>query len=383
MKKHDLDVLFFATKSQHMGGLLKEALKLNSDKLTVVSAQNGIDVEKMLANSFGESRTLRMVINFAGNLAEPNVVKVTFFNPPNHIGSIDDQNTETAHELANALNSTGLNTEVEDSVGIQKKIWNKTILNSALSPLCGVGRLTMAEAMADAHSLELIRETLDECVEVAAAEGIHFSEDFIQRSLGYLRKGGNHFPSLAGDFINNRPTEIDFFNGKIVEYGVKHNIKTSVNLTFVNMVKAMTDKHVASAMPVGMATKSAKIKVKKPKELAQKGDCFLGIDLGSTYTKFSVIDDNHNVLFQTTLQTFNRNKEAMRQVLEAVYTEYPIKYNCATGYGRKHLSEANMAKTEIKCASVGANKYFPGEKNVIDIGGEDIKVIRCDANGNV
>ncbi len=383
MKEHDLDVLLFATKAQHMSGLLKDAVSLKTDKLTVVSAQNGIDTEKILVGAFGASRTLRMVINFAGNLNAPNEVKVTFFNPPNFIGSIDDNNAEVAKDLSQVLNTASLSTDMEDAAGIQKKVWQKTILNAGLSPLCGVGRLTMAEAMSDVHTLALVKETLAEGVEVAAAEGMHFSKDFIEICLGYLRKGGNHFPSLAGDFINNRPTEIDFFNGKIVEYGQKHNIKTSVNLTFVNMVKAMTDKHIASSIPVGLKSEGEKQVERKTAEPIKTGDCFLGVDLGSTFTKVSVIDEDHNVLFQTILQTFNRNKEAMKQVIQAVYAEYPIKYNCATGYGRKHLAEANMAKTEIKCASVGANKYFPGEKNVIDIGGEDIKVIRCDANGNV
>jgi ketopantoate reductase len=67
--------------------------------------------------------------------------------------------------------------------------------------------------------------------------------------MRYLKNGGDHFPSLAVDIINNRQTEIDYFNGKIVEYGKKHYVKTSLNLSFTNMVKAMTNKNVLSRMP--------------------------------------------------------------------------------------------------------------------------------------
>ena len=58
--------------------------------------------------------------------------------------------------------------------------------------------------------------------------------------LKYLKNTGHHLPSLAVDMLNKRDTEIDNFNGKIVEYGKKHNISTPLNLAFTNMTKAIT-----------------------------------------------------------------------------------------------------------------------------------------------
>jgi 2-dehydropantoate 2-reductase len=53
-------------------------------------------------------------------------------------------------------------------------------------------------------------------------------------------------PSLAVDLINNRPTEIDYMNGKIVEYGRKHYIKTPLNLMLTNLVNAIAVKNGCS-----------------------------------------------------------------------------------------------------------------------------------------
>jgi 2-dehydropantoate 2-reductase len=50
-------------------------------------------------------------------------------------------------------------------------------------------------------------------------------------------------PSLAVDLINNKETEIDYMNGKIVEYGRKHYIRTPLNLTFTNLVNAIGHKN--------------------------------------------------------------------------------------------------------------------------------------------
>lgn len=387
--KLDLDFLVFALKSYQIEKAAKQALKFDKDNLTIISAQNGIDVEELLVPIFGSDRVLRMIINYAGNLSAPNVVNVTFFTPPNYIGSIDDNKSEQAKEFAKYLSDVDLLTKDVDSFEILKRSWEKTILNASLSPLCGVGRLTMAEAMADPDTVELIEQIINEAVVVAEAEKIFFPNDFIRHCMRYLKKGGNHFPSLAGDVINNRQTEIDYFNGKIVEYGKKHYVRTSLNLAFTNMVKAMTNKNISSRIPGAAGSfhrgiiKKGIVKDKKSSVVYQGGDCFLGVDLGSAYIKFTVIDERQNVVFRYILQTLNKERLAHRQVMQAIQSDFDIKYSCATGYGRKHFLESDIIKTEINCAVAGVSKDFAGAKNIIDMGGEDIKVVHCDENNAV
>jgi len=384
----DADYLIFSLKSNHTTSAVKQALALNTEKLTVISAQNGIDVEQLLVEGFGENKTLRLVINFAGNTISPNVTKVTFFTPPNYIGSINDAKTDKAKEIADLLSSVNLETKAIDSFELIKRIWEKTILNASLSPLCGVSRLTMAEAMADKDTVELIEQVINEGIEVALAEKIRFPDDFLRQCLRYLKKGGDHFPSLAVDLINNRPTEIDYFNGKIVEYGRKHYIRTSLNLAFTNMVKAMTNKNIISRIPGAAGDVNKKILEKGLLNKAagnsyKNTNCFLGIDLGSAYAKLTVVDDNANVLFRYFLPTMTNDKQAFKNVMSAIASNFNIKYSCATGYGRKHFTETDIIKTEINCAAAGVSFYHAGEKNIIDIGGEDIKIIRCDKENNV
>ncbi|MCP4974911.1 MAG: 2-dehydropantoate 2-reductase [Maribacter sp.] len=389
MAELDLDYLFFALKSYQTSEAVDEAEILNSQKLTVVSAQNGIDVEDFLTASFGESKTLRMVVNYAGNISSPNTVRVSFFNPPNYIGSIDDSKMEHAEIIAELLNNVGLATKSVDSFELLRRSWEKTILNASLSPLCGVGRLTMGEAMADADTVELIEQIINEGIDVAEKEKIRFQDNFLRHCLRYLKKGGDHFPSLAGDLINNRQTEIDYFNGKIVEYGKKHYVRTTLNLAFTNTVKAMTNKNIIAKIP-GVAGDFNKRIVQKGMvdknraPIYYKGhECFLGIDLGSAYTKFSVIDEKGYPIFRYQLQTLSKDRHAMQNILRAINAEFDIKYSCATGYGRKVFLQADVSKTEINCAVAGVSKYFPGEKNIIDIGGEDIKIIRCDKENHI
>lgn len=385
----DLDYLVFSIKTYSVADALAEAAHLNSPKLMVVAAQNGIDVEEALVPAFGESKILRMVVNYAGNLTAPNTVKVTFFIPPNYIGSINDSHPEKAKELAAVLNQVELHTEAVDSFDLLRRVWHKTILNSSLSALCGVGRLTMAEAVNDSDTAELVEQTIRECVEVAEKEKIVFPDDFVRQCLRYLKKGGDHFPSLAVDLINGRRTEIDHFNAKVVEYGRKHYVRTSLNLSFTNMVKAMSNRNIVYRVPGSTGDVVKRIMDKAladPKAVPgqyKKKNCFLGIDLGSSYSKFCVIDDQGTALFRYFLPTMSNDKQAFKNVMQAINSNFNVQKSCATGYGRKHFIDSDIARTEINCAAAGVSFSLKGEKNIIDIGGEDIKVIRCDKDDTV
>jgi len=61
-----------------------------------------------------------------------------------------------------------------------------------------------------------------------------------------------------------------------------------------------------------------------------------------------------------------------------------FKYVVGTGYGRVNVPMANKAITEIACHAKGANYIWgPSVRTVLDVGGQDIKAIRCDEAGRV
>ena len=206
------DVIVFSVKAYHLAGLIRDMGDFPRQGVLYISAQNGLDTE---LEAFGESNTFRMVVNYAGNHRAPNVIGVSFFNPPNYVASIDDSQPEQARWWADLLTSVKLDTMAVDSFEILRRVWEKTILNSSLSALCGVSQMNMKEVMALPDMVDIIEQVIMESIAVATAENIHFEVNFIRHCLRYLRKSGSHFPSLAVDLMNKRPTEIDYLNGKL------------------------------------------------------------------------------------------------------------------------------------------------------------------------
>lgn len=111
-----------------------------------------------------------------------------------------------------------------------------------------------------------------------------------------------------------------------------------------------------------------------------------GIDMGSTATK-AVLFEN-KILASTVIPTGWNPKEAGVKALEILMKDTGIKREqihriIATGYGRISLPFADKKVTEITCHAKGAAFMFPGTRTVIDIGGQDSKVISLGEQGNV
>ncbi len=231
------DLVFVAVKAcslRYVAPALKEALP---PECMTVSFQNGLDTERELAESLGAARVMRMIVNYAGNIVEPGQVKMTFFNKPNYIGVQEPGQAQYATEIAEMLTQAGLETVIAKD--IRKQVWEKVILNAALSPLCALTRQTMKAAMDFPPTFGIVVETLKEGIAVARADGYEFGADFLNFCIAYLRKAGHHKPSMLCDIEAARPTEIDYLSGAIAEYARKHSIPAPVNTTIAGLVRGL------------------------------------------------------------------------------------------------------------------------------------------------
>ncbi|MEJ2639985.1 MAG: acyl-CoA dehydratase activase [Desulfosarcinaceae bacterium] len=116
--------------------------------------------------------------------------------------------------------------------------------------------------------------------------------------------------------------------------------------------------------------------------------CYLGVDLGSLSCDAVLMGPDGMVLAAAVVPTGARNQEAVHRVVDAVLKEAKIAKDriraiVATGYGRAQVAERRFSVTEITCHARGVEHHFPGTQVLIDIGGQDSKVIRLDGTGRV
>jgi (R)-2-hydroxyacyl-CoA dehydratese activating ATPase len=113
----------------------------------------------------------------------------------------------------------------------------------------------------------------------------------------------------------------------------------------------------------------------------------VGIDVGSICTKAAWVKDG--VLMSTHMAATGYNaKNAGKKIFEKILGQNGIDASSieqivATGYGRISVTVAHRNITEITCHAAGAHYLNPEIRTVIDIGGQDSKVISLDRSGNV
>lgn len=109
---------------------------------------------------------------------------------------------------------------------------------------------------------------------------------------------------------------------------------------------------------------------------------FLGIDVGSVTTKLAVLDTVDELISSSYIPTEGRPVAAVQEGLRQIHLELPkdieIKGVATTGSARYlagAIVGADMVKNEITCQAVAAIHYFPDVRTVIEIGGQDSKII--------
>lgn len=117
---------------------------------------------------------------------------------------------------------------------------------------------------------------------------------------------------------------------------------------------------------------------------------FGGCDVGSTYTKCVIIDENGKIVADTTIRSkINAEvsaKDALEQTIakvEGLNTISDLTYLVGTGYGRNKVPQADENISEISCHAMGVHVTNKDVKAIIDIGGQDVKGIQIDSDGTV
>lgn len=134
---------------------------------------------------------------------------------------------------------------------------------------------------------------------------------------------------------------------------------------------------------MGLATRQ-----RKEKAINMQGKYFAGIDSGSTTTNMVVLDTDGAMVASAIVRTGPKAERGAREALEAVCeqldaTQQDFAAIMATGYGRDNIPFATNTKTEISCHAHGAHYLNPAIRTIVDIGGQDSKVICLDEAGEV
>ena len=127
----------------------------------------------------------------------------------------------------------------------------------------------------------------------------------------------------------------------------------------------------------------SKASVQKAKLQDYKGDCFIGIDAGSTTTKIVLIDNEGKLLYSLYGNNEGNPLQSVIKMLDSLYKVLPetakLRFSGVTGYGEKLIQTAlnvDIGEIETIAHFTAAKQFEPDVTSIVDIGGQDMKYIR-------
>jgi len=234
-----VDLLIVLVKSFVTSEAIAGATALLGPQTVVLSLQNGLGHEDLLADVVGRDQVIAGKTYVGGVLLAPGRIRCGVEGKQTFIGELDGQVSARISHIAEVLRGAGLDTRVSEN--ILGTMWDKLLVNVATGALTGITMLTYGQL----YSEPLLRETalaaVGEAIAVAQAAGVTLSLTEPEQAWNLASAGlpASFKTSMLQSLEKGSVTEIDFINGAVVRLGQRHGIATPVNATLVACVKGI------------------------------------------------------------------------------------------------------------------------------------------------
>ena len=226
-------LILLTTKVPGSAAALAPIAPLVRDDTTILCLQNGLGGERIARVALGDRGVvLRGIIQFGAMFIGPGVIQ--------HMttGYTVIEQHPRSDRVAAVLTAAGLDCRI--SSNITADVWHKLILNCVVNPItailgCEVG------GIANAQLDPLKKLVIEECVAVAATQGVAFDVDFLREITEVFRPSRN-IASMLQDLRRGRLTEIDYMNGAVATLGAEQGVPCPVNEALAAIIKSLEAK---------------------------------------------------------------------------------------------------------------------------------------------
>ena len=233
------DLVIVLVKSFHTRSAIEGARSIVGPETVVVSLQNGLGHEEILAEVVGRERVLAGKTYVGGVLLGPGRIIAGTRGKRTVIGELDGTVSARAKAIAAEFERAALPCEVSgDILGV---MWDKLLINVSTGALSGITGQTYGSLYAVPEIEATAVAAVAEAMAVARAAGVTLS---IREPRDAWLMAAEGLPaafrtSMLQSLEKGAATEIDYINGAVVRAGLKHGVPTPVNRTLVAAIKGI------------------------------------------------------------------------------------------------------------------------------------------------
>ena len=233
------DLVIVLVKSFHTDAAMRGALALIGPQTRVLSLQNGLGHEEILAEIVGRDRVLAGKTYVGGVLRGPGHIQSGVTGKATYIGELGGRITPAVKAIADAFNAAGLMTTVSEN--IVGTMWDKLLVNVATGALTGITRLTYGQLYGEPLLKSTALAAVSEAIAAAQAGGVLLSMTDPEQAWTLAAEGLSPAfkTSMLQSLEKGSITEVDFINGAVVRAGQRLGVPTPVNATLVACIKGI------------------------------------------------------------------------------------------------------------------------------------------------
>ena len=246
--KYQFDYLFITTKAYDTKTVMIQYKGLIESSNLVIILQNGLGNEDVVKRNCDENKVIRIVTSHGALLEKPGKVRHTglgfteigfvFLKPQIGNNKDYDQAYEKIVLLKTLLDLGGIKTDIVDD--IIKCSWEKALVNIGINAFAALTRLNNGELLEDEYLKRLMGIAVEEALEVSKLKEITLSDrDYVDLMYSVAEKTYDNKNSMLQDILKDKPTEIDFLNGKVVELANDIGAKAPINELLTFLIKGL------------------------------------------------------------------------------------------------------------------------------------------------
>jgi 2-dehydropantoate 2-reductase len=220
-----VDVVIFSVKLRDTETAGKAIKPIVKDGTAVISLQNGVQKDDMLAPIVGRGALLGGASYIGVAIARPGVIRKTGTMERLAFGEWDNTRSARAEAFLAACKAADVVADIPADIRLE--LWQKFVFLVAMSSITSVMRTTIGPVRANPHARQFFLDVMKEVVAVGRAQGVPLAENFAeQRLAGIDAVSADMRASMSLDLEMGRPLELPWLAGAVVDLGAKSGVPT-------------------------------------------------------------------------------------------------------------------------------------------------------------
>lgn len=232
----ETDLILLCVKSYNTEEIAKTLKSIISENTTIVSMQNGIENEEILAEILGIEKIIGAAVYITSGVPEPGVI-----NHTSHgrlvLGELNGEITDRIKNLEKLFFDS--NIAVTLSSNIKQELWSKLMLNAAYNGFTAIVRNSLVNFQEISEAQESFYKILKEAQFVAQKEGYNISDEVVENVVKFtkMKNFGSFKSSTLLDIEAGKFVEVEALNGAIIRAAKKHNLDIPLNKFLYALLK--------------------------------------------------------------------------------------------------------------------------------------------------